>query len=574
MVPVLPALTCLEPALLLAGCVALIPRFRNLTPVMTLATCGAGLLLVLAGLAQPPQTLHLPLGLPRGTDLALDGVSGFMLLPVLVAGSAAAAAAMRAPARSGLLPLLVAAMMLAVLAADSFALLLALELAAMLCWGVSCAGRPDGARALGLALLVGACLLPALGLMVPGDGSLAFAALRRTVTADPPGSWREAMILLLAAPAAIAQIGLAPACLPFAPAPATALLAGAVPQLGFYLLLRVMFDACGVVPPGWGVPLLTIGALAMLAGAWRATQQDRLAGVLAAITVQQSGLVLLGLGLALVARGADLPVIGGLALGGALLQALVQSALLALLALGGGLIRQQTGTDELDGLGGLARRMPVTALCLMLAGGGLAAWPALPGFAGLWLLFHAALDASRIGALPAQTGIALLVAATALSVALMLAAMIRLIGVACLGPPRGAGAARAGEAGFADSLPMLLFAGLVLLLGALPGAALSLTHPARRTLIGPMTPVGDWWRLGTRAGAGMSYDAPALILLLTLVLAALIWIVRTRMTAGLRHAAPWRDGFPAQDTPETQDTGDRVSARALARPLRPAPWLR
>ena len=120
-----------------------------------------------------------------------------------------------------LLPLLVAALLLALLAADSFALLLGLGLIAMLAWAL--ASGPlhlqPGTRLLGLALLVGACLLPAFGLMVPQSGSLAFAALR----AAPPSGWRAVAILVLSVPAAVAQAGLGPACLPQASPPIAAL---------------------------------------------------------------------------------------------------------------------------------------------------------------------------------------------------------------------------------------------------------------------------------------------------------------------------------------------------------------
>jgi hydrogenase-4 component B len=576
------AFVAIVTSLLLLGVVA-IARARVAAKGM-LAVCAAGAVLALGYLAEgaPHQAVSLPLGLPGvATILALDGLSGFFLLLLMLAGAAASCAAMTEKAATApFLPVFIGAMALTLLAGDAFSLVLGFELMSLASFALVVSGsRSAGLLYIGMAASGAVCLIAALGLL--GGAGLGFAQMR----AHPPEGLRAGIVLLLVLIGAGSKAGLAPlhVWLPpahaAAPAHVSALMSGAMTKVAIYVLIRLVFDLCGPAQPlWWGVPLLVMGAAGAVLGGLRATMEDDLKSVLACSTIENIGLIVIGLGLALSARAVDLTPLAALAMGGALLHALGHAMFKSLLFLGAGSVQHGAGTRRLDLLGGLIHRMPITTGCVLLGGACLAALPPSAGFAGEWTLFQAVLGAPRLGGLGMQIMVCVVAALMALAAALAAAAAIRLIGVAFLGRPRSPRAAAAEEAGPELRGGMIGLAATVALIGLFPGGVLGLAGPVMRMLLG-----GD---LSDRAGlflitpqsevAAMAmpgYAALGIAVLLVLLGTATYALLRRhaelRGTAGHRGAPAWDCGFGAP--PAWLPFGDPVTqygGPSFAQPLR------
>lgn len=573
----------------LAGACLPRPRAARICAPGSAILCAAGLVLdllyLLAG--APPVALTLPLGLPgAATALALDGLSGFFLLLPLGLGVAASAAMQAEPPEIPLpfFPVFLGAMLLALLAGDGFALALGFETMSLAacCLMLGHTGQ-DGAEdeaarsaallCFGVAAFGGLCLIAALALLAADAGGWSFAAMR----AHPPAGWRAGLVLVLALAGPGSKAGLAPlhVWLPpahaAAPGPVSALMSGAMTKVALCVLIRLLFDLCGPATPGWwGVPLLVLGAAGAVLGALRANLEDDLKAVLACSTVENIGLMAIGLGLALAARAVDLSSLASLALAGVVLQALAHGLFKGTLFLAAGAVLRGAGTRALARLGGLIARMPLTAVCALAAAASLAGLPPSAGFAGEWLLFQAALGAPRVGGLAWQTLVCLAVALMALTAALAAAAAVRLFGAVFLGRPRTPRTAAAEEAGPGTRWAL---AGLTLAsaaAGLFPGAVLRLADPLLVRLTS--TSVADragWFLLAPQAERP-GYLALAVLALLAIGL-GLVALLRRGAAAGAETGAAWECGFNAP--PAWLPFGDpatQVSAAGFAQPLRRA----
>ncbi len=559
----LPGLSAMVAALLAVGLASAIGGGR-LAYLGALGLCALGALLDLGFLVSgaAPTMWPVAIGLPgSGVLLALDGMSGFFMLLLLLAGTAASAAALdhhgdhdaTAPA----FPVFIAGMAVTLLAADAFSLLVGFETMSLASFVLALTHHRDAAVRsaallyLGMAVFGGACLIPALALLAhvqPWGVDLSFAAMR----AHPPEGWRAVLVLALVLAGAGGKAGLAPLHLwlppahAAAPAPVSALMSGAMTKVALYVIARVLFDLCGPAQPAWwGVPLLVMGAASAVLGGLRATIEGDIKAVLACSTIENVGLVAIGLGVALAARATDLAPLASLALAGALLHAMAHGLFKSLLFLCAGAAQHGAGTRLLERLGGLIHRMPVTTGCVLAGAACLAALPPTSGFAGEWTLFQAVLGAPRIGGIALQTLICVVATLMALGAALAAAAAVRLVGVAFLGRPRTPRTAAADEAGRPARAAMLALAGVSLLIGIFPGAVLALAEPALRLAVGA--------GMGDRAGMlllspqvdAAGYAAPAVAILLGLGLALVVWVVRLRAVGGHRAGPAWDCGFGA-----------------------------
>jgi len=478
----LPLTALVAGALLLSGAAGAVcgARLVRSCTRVSLACClvaGAAVLLHLL-LGAIPTAMAIPLGLAgQSTILALDSLSDLFLLLLMLVGAASAAAMLDDPGTSTLLPVLLGTMALTLLAADAFALVAAFTLISVSCFIlVMPAGQPTGNFILGIMAVGTVCLIAALALL-SGQG-----ASFETIRAHPPEGARAILVLWLVLAGAGAPIWLASTQSgAAATGPIAALLAGGMASVALYTTIRLLFDLCGPAQPlWWALPLLAIGVAGAVMGALRAGTEHEVHTILAAGVVGNFGLVAIGLGITLAARAADLPALAGLALAASLLHALVLGLFAALLQLAAGAIRRQTGETRLDRLGGLLRRMPITAGGMLLGAACLAGLPPTAGFASQWMLFQTMLGAVRLGGLGLQILICLVAACLALATGLAAVASVRLAGRVLLGPPGSRQAAEAIEAAPPTRWAILVLAGPLVLLGVVPGLALGLAQPALR----------------------------------------------------------------------------------------------
>jgi formate hydrogenlyase subunit 3/multisubunit Na+/H+ antiporter MnhD subunit len=388
--------------------------------------CGLAALGLVAWLAMAPapDLVVLPLGVPWvGMQLALDPLSGWFALIWAVCGLLTCLGALglaphakEEPARvEKFLLLFLAAMLLTLLAADSFTLLFGFEAMSLCSWALVVADHTNPAKReagrlyLVMAAFAGACLLPAFGLLAGADGALAFSAIR----AAPPEGTRALLVLVLALLGAGSKAGLFPLHLwlpvahPAAPAPASALMSGVMTKVALYVLARLLFDLLGPAQPWWwGAPLVALGVASAVMGVLRALLEAELKTILACSTIENVGVIAAGFGLALVFRGTDLGPLAALALGAALLHALAHGIAKTMMFLVAGQVLAAAGTTRLDRLGGLLRRMKLAGGAALVGALTLAALPPLALFAPEWLLLQALLAAPRIGTMALSIGMA------------------------------------------------------------------------------------------------------------------------------------------------------------------------
>ena len=509
-----------------------------------------------------PQSWTLRLGpLPGGLLFALDGVSGFFLLPVLIVGAAAAAASTTsAVASTALLAAFVGGMALCVSAGDAltllggFELMSAASLVLVLTGDAAPASRQAAVLYAGMAAFSALCLIAVMALLSSdglgfgglGFGGLGFAAIR----SHPPRGVIAALVFGLTLLGAGAKAGLVPlhVWLPLAhaaaPAHVSALLSGAMTKVALYVLVRVLFDLCGPVqPPAWGSLLMLVGAATAVLGAARANFETDIKSLLGCSTIENMGLIAVALGLALAARAADLPALASLAMSGALLHVLAHGLFKSLLFLAAGAVQHEAGSRVLDRLGGLIHRMPVTTACVLVGAASLATLPLSAGFASAWLVLQSVLAAPRIGGLPFQIVVGGVAAALALAAALAAAAAVRLVGVAFLGRPRTPRGAAAEEAPPAVRRVLVGLTTAIGLLGVLPWLGVALLEPALRTLLGAdMAARATWLGLRTQPD-GAGYSPPAMALVLAGAGALMVGVARRAGRGGVRRAPAWDGGF-------------------------------
>ena len=311
---------------------------------------------------------------------------------------------------------------------------------------------------------------------------------------------------------------------PIAPAPVSALMSGVMIKVAIYGLVRVLVDWLGVLPLWLGVLVLALGALSAVGGVVYALFQHDLKRLLAFHSIENVGIIVLGLGACLLlrARGAD--TWAALALAAALLHTLNHAVFKSLLFLGAGAFERAVGSLELDRLGGLLRRMPWTGAAFLVGSLAIAGVPPLNGFASEWLTLQALVHVPAYGGLGDGLAGALALAALAATAALAVFCFVKVVGLVLLGPPRRPSVADATEAPIPMRAAVVALAGVCVVLGVVPGL-----------LVAPLARLAPWpaSERGTLAlhlpGTG---SLPTVGIALALgVLSLLLFVMRGRRVA-------------------------------------------
>jgi hydrogenase-4 component B len=218
-------------------------------------------------------------------------------------------------------------------------------------------------------------------------------------------------------------------------------MSGVMIKLGVYGLFRLGFDWLGDGPAWWGATLLLVGAASALLGVLYALVEHDLKRLLAYHSVENVGIILLGLGAGMVFRGSGLGPLATLGVVAALYHTANHAAFKALLFLGAGAVLHATGTRNMEAMGGLIKRMPWTAACFLVGSAAIAALPPLNGFVSEWLTFQALLQSVSVPHPELNLVFLLGLAGLALTGGLAAACFVKAFGIAssrC--PERGGGA--------------------------------------------------------------------------------------------------------------------------------------
>jgi formate hydrogenlyase subunit 3/multisubunit Na+/H+ antiporter MnhD subunit len=302
-----------------------------------------------------------------------------------------------------------------------------------------------------------------------------------------------------------------------APSHVSALLSGVMLKTGIYGLLRVL-TLVGAPPAWWGWVVLLLGlASAVLGVLWALAQHD-LKRLLAYHSVENIGIILLGLGLGALGIAYRQPALALLGFTGALLHSLNHALFKSLLFLGAGAVVRATGTREIDRLGGLARVMPRTAAAFLVGSLAIVGLPPLNGFVSEWVIFQGLMQAGT-------TSGALRVASTttaglALTGALALACFTKLHGTVFHGTPRDTSVTPSGDPEKGLTAPQLVLAGACIAIGLLPVIVMPAVSRAAGVILGVGGAPGDLASAAAPAAA-ISFVALALAGLL-----AVLWVGR------------------------------------------------
>ncbi len=436
--------------------------------------------------------------------LSIDRLAGlFLLITALVVLPGAVFIAASLPALAARYRLrgfgacylgLVGSVALVLLAADVFTFLVAWEVMSLLCYLLVNFEHENAENTQGgyllLVLSEAGALAVALGLLLVAANadSLDFAALR--ASAPVAGSGLRWFVFLLTFFGFGVKAGLMPvnSWLPraYAAAPAAfvPVLAGATLNLGFYGILRVNADLLPVSSIGPGLLALIVGTLTAIVGILYATTENDLKTLLAHSSIENAGIITVGIGAGLLFRAADQPALAGIAFIAALYHLANHSFYKTLLFIGAGAVEQQTGTRDLNRLGGLIRRLPWTALGFLGGALAIAALPPFNGFVSEWLTLQTMLGSAALGSTAVKVVFALCGAVLALTAALAVTCFVKVFAMSFLGISRSNEAAAAAEAPRTACWPMIFLAAGCLILGVTPtyvipvldGAMQPITH--------------------------------------------------------------------------------------------------
>ncbi len=378
-------------------------------------------------------------------------------------------------------------------------------------------------------------LLAAFLLFTGGAGSGAFADLRASAASLTPGA-RDAVFVLaflgFGSKAGIVPLHVwLPRAHPAAPSHVSALMSGVMIKMGVYGLLRVALDLLGGGPAWWGGLVLGVGVVSALLGVLYALMEHDLKRLLAYHSVENIGIILIGIGAGLMFHRYGLMSLAALGFIGGLYHTLNHATFKGLLFLGAGSVLHATHTRNMEEMGGLIKRMPWTALFFLIGAAAISALPPLNGFVSEWLVFQSLLGGVNIPVPEVVVLMPVAVGLLALTSGLTAACFVKAFGITFLALPRSPEAAHAHESPFSMRLGMGLLAVACVGLGVAPFAVVPVLGRILTGLGGlPDTRAEFTLNVSLQTPSAFGQISPALMALGLLLLLGLVpsvlWLLR------------------------------------------------
>ncbi|MGA8902028.1 hydrogenase 4 subunit B [Bradyrhizobium sp.] len=535
----------------------------------------------LLGGAANATDLTLPIGLPwLGAHFRLDALASFFLVVVNLGGAAASLYGLgyghHEPAPHRVLPFFpafLAGMNLVVLADDAFSYLLCWEFMSLVSWALVMAHhREAGNTKAGYVYLVMAsfgtlALLLAFGLLAGPAGDYGFAAIR-TAQHTPYVATLVLILMLLGAGSKAGLVPLhvwLPLAHPAAPSHVSALMSGVMTKVAIYGFIRVVFDLLG--PPSWpaSVVILFLGGVTAVMGILYAMMEKDLKRLLAYSTIENVGVIFASLGLALAFQANGMKLLAALALTAALFHVLNHSLFKSLLFFGAGAVLTAAGERDMDKLGGLIHRMPLTSFAVLVGCVAISALPPFNGFVSEWLMFQAVLQSPELPQWALKITVPAVGALLALAAALAAACFVKAYGVTFLGRPRGVAAETAEEVDRYSLSAMFLLAALCLLAGILPGLVIDALSPITLQILGGQMPIQanePWLSIVPIAESRSSYNGLLVMVFIAISASSAVVFIHRFASRALRRGPAWGCGF-SDPTPAAQYSGG-----SFAQPIR------
>jgi hydrogenase-4 component B len=336
-------------------------------------------------------------------------------------------------------------------------------------------------------------------------------------------------------------------------------------KVAVYGFIRIVFDLLGAPDWWWSLVVLAIAGPTATMGVLYALMQRDLKRVLAYSTIENIGIIFVGLGLALAFKAEGLNWAAALAFTAALFHVLNHSWFKSLLFFGAGAVLNATGERDMEKLGGLIHGMPKTAAAMLVGCAAISALPPFNGFVSEWLTFQAILLSPQLPSWGLKLMIPAVGGLLALAAALAAACFVKAFGISFLGRARSSAATTVQETDNVSLAAMIMLAVLCLVAGILPGLFIDALAPVASAMVGNSMPHQTglaWLTIVPIAESRSSYNGLLVFLFVTLTGSLAAFAIHRLASDRLRRGPAWDCGFPDAN-PAIQ-----YSASSFSQPIR------
>lgn len=427
---------------------------------------------------------------------------------------------------------------------------------------------------IGTAFIVAAFLI-----LAAAAGSLDFGAFRLVNISEPVSS----LVFLLALIGFGTKAGMIPVHVwlplahPAAPSHVSALMSGVMIKSAVYGLSRFLLEFLSAGPAWWGYLILVLAIISCVLGVLYALMEHDIKKLLAYHSVENIGIIFLGVGAGLVFMANGLALPAALAWLAAWFHTFNHAVFKSLLFLGAGAVVQQSHTNDIEKLGGLIKKMPRTALAFLIGSAAISALPPLNGFVSEWLTFQALFELTQaIAGIGGKITAAVLIALLGLTGALAAACFVKAFGIVFLAKPRSENAKAVKEVSPVMAMPMLALAMLCIVVGSWPQIVIKMLNLVGMEYWGTITSsLFDYQYLGLILNTGAADGAMGVPVVIGLVLMGLLCAVLLTKVGGKQgelSGEVWTCGIDPTSRMEYTATGFskpiRMAFKSILRPQR------
>lgn len=384
-------------------------------------------------------------------------------------------------------------------------------------------------------------------------------------------AWESSVIFLLAffgfgAKAGMITLhGWLPQAHPAAPSHASALMSGVMVKIGVFGIIKVGLVFLGATEAWWGYVVLAFGAISSVLGVMYALAEHDLKRLLAYHTVENVGIILMGVGVAMIGVATNHPVFAALGLLGALYHLLNHAVFKGLLFLGAGSVIYRMHTKDMEKMGGLGKLMPYTAVAFLIGTMAISALPPLNGFVSEWFIYQSLFDMSKQADISMAVGGPVAVVMLAITGALACMCFVKVYGICFCGAPRTQPASEAKEVGWPMVAGCVILAALCIVLGVgSPWISPYISAVATATLSATPIVVQQGMALHPVSTTQAILSTPVItigLLVLLIIPAAVLAMFKGQRLMNRHQGDPWACGYAYEHRMT-------VSAEGLTQPLR------
>ncbi|MEQ4674702.1 hydrogenase 4 subunit B [Providencia vermicola] len=476
------------------------------------------------------------------------------------------------------LNLFIASMVALVVMDNAFYFIILFEMMSLASWFLVIADQDDKSIRAGLLYFfiahAGSILIMiAFFLMWRQSGSLDFDSFRQLTLSPTMAS----VVFLLGFFGFGAKAGMLPLhswlpqAHPAAPSHASALMSGVMVKIGIFGIIKVGIDLLGATQGWWGIVVLAFGAVSSVLGVMYALAEHDIKRLLAWHTVENIGIILMGVGVGMVGMANNMPVLATIGLLGAVYHLLNHAVFKGLLFLGAGAVIYRIHTRDMEKMGGLAKLMPLTATAFLIGCMAISALPPLNGFVSEWYTYQSLFSMSHEGTFIMRISGPIAIVMLAITGALAAMCFVKVYGVSFCGGARSEQATKAREVPWTMTAAMLILAAICVILGVgasviapvLANVAMSLTSATDITVAQGAMLMPD------SAAQAMISPAMTFVLLLALPLIPfIIYLVFKGKQMGFRRKGDvWACGYAWEKDMSVSAGGFTQPLRSMFAPL-------